>query len=105
MIVEEDDEEYVRELVLEMLSKGCDKTNFLILLQLPTKTSELRRKLGLSKMPFYRRIKQLSDTGLLEHRKGSSELRETDLTSRFIRLVNALNNEVVRQAKIELRET
>jgi len=95
---------HIRDLTLTILSRGCDVTNYLILKELPTTTSQLRRRIGLSKMPFYRRINRLAQVGLLQHERGSGTLLKTEITERFIALIEVINREVAQRVKSGHRE-
>jgi hypothetical protein len=96
------DEEKLQELceayVLRMFHVGSEPTNYSILTLVPSTTEKMMKKSGLSKMPFYRRMKQLKRAGLIDYnnrdRKGKVE--KTELTDRFFYAKERMDKEIAK---------
>ncbi len=71
--------------VLKMFQTGSDPINYNMLKMVPSTTEKMRKKVGLSKMPFYVRVKRLKEAGLIEYnsRDRSMEVEKTKLTDQF----------------------
>lgn len=80
---------------LEIVRTGCDATNYKILGMLPVTTTELGKKLGLSKMPVCVRVRALETVGLVNYIK-PKELRKTELTDMFFSLVDGIKDVVAK---------
>ncbi len=76
---------------LNIFHKGCEQVNYNILNDLPTTPEDIMRKYKISKMPTYRRIKILSNLGLVNHTK-NGKIESTELTIKFLALIKELNS-------------
>lgn len=74
---------------------GCDKVNYRILRMIPCTTKEIGKKLGLSKMPLYRRINILSDAALINHTKYEGSLQATPLTEAFLAHIEGMKEDIL----------
>ncbi len=87
-------EKFTRKRTLELFRVGCDSTNFQILKLLPKKISDLEEELKLSTMPVNRRVNALVRLGLARRILGTGNVLPTELTKRFIDLVEGIVKEV-----------
>ncbi len=94
MINQKEIDSIVEKITLNIFSKGCDNLNYKILNDLPTTPQQIMTKYKLSKMPTYRRIKILSNLGLINHKKKNGKLEKTELTTFFITIISQFKNVV-----------
>ena len=78
----------LEQFTLRAVRVASEPTNYLILNMLPYNSKKLKDELGLSKMPYYRRLNQLDENGLIIWDKDTAWFRvhnptEEEITSDF----------------------
>lgn len=80
---------------LRLFKLGSDPKNFKILNSLPNNIETLKKEIGLkSKMPINKRINELEEVGLLKRERRKGTVSPTDLTSKFLKVIEKLSSVV-----------
>lgn len=90
MVTKREWDELSIEYTLKMFRTGCEPINYEILQSLPTTTTELMKKLGLTKMPFYHRLNKLAEVGLIDYVKWTKRIEKSELTDTFFEKVKII---------------
>jgi len=79
---------------LAVLKRASDPTNYQILQKLPTDIPTLMDYIELSKMPLYKRLNQLEEVGLIDWKKWTGELKNTEITDYVLKSFKEMNKNV-----------
>lgn len=87
-------DEIVEDVTLRVFQTGTKKSNYKILMMLPTTIDNIMNELDLSKVPVYSRIRGLEKAGLVKLSKGNGNIQATELTHNFTGFIKIIESKV-----------
>ncbi|MDA3837278.1 MAG: hypothetical protein PF542_06680 [Nanoarchaeota archaeon] len=86
-------------LTLKIFKIGSDEINFNIIKKMPSTVEVLMGDFSLTKMPLNRRLNDLEKIGLIRRERGKGKLFSTELSKKFISLIDKINLEILKSIK------
>lgn len=84
----------VEQVTLEVFHVGTKKTNYQILIMLPTNIENIMKETGLTKVPANNHVNDLEKVGLVKREKGTGRVEPTKMTNLFTHVIQDIENQV-----------